>query len=312
MAPAPNVFWEMVLSVHALQGEHGREAFAAWRRLLPPGADAEFGRLVRRQLIPLCPSGPYFPDFLTPIEGSLGFEAGLDVVLSTGQRRMARELGALGGGAGGWRDALATGDRQAIQKLGGVLWTYYRRAIAPHWDHMVQAVHAEAALRARVTAYDGVAGMLSSLGPVARWEPPVLMVRSPMTRDVHLEGRGLVLVPSYFGRRNAICLLDPHLPQVLVYPAARLEMLRDGSAGNVGLVQALGSTRTWLLEAARSGRTTTQLAQEVGVSPASVSEHTQVLRRAGLVRSERDGRTVVHVATVLGDALLDQTAESGH
>lgn len=307
VAPTPDVFWEIVLSVHALQGEHGRQAFSAWRQILPSGsAGAEFGRLVRQRLFPLCPSGPYFPDFLTPAEGSLNFDAGLEVVLGTGSSRLRRELGVLGAGGSEWRRWLSTGEALAVRSLESALRTYYRRAIAPHWEQMVQTVRAESALRTRLSADSGVAGMLSSLGAVARWEPPMLLVRSPITRDVYLEGRGLMLIPSYFARRNAICLLDPQLPQVLVYPAARLEILTEGPRCAAGLEQALGRTRTWLLHAARSGRTTTQLAEEIGVSVASVSEQAQILRGAGLIRSERDGRAVVHIATPLGEAVMDQ------
>jgi DNA-binding transcriptional ArsR family regulator len=41
------------------------------------------------------------------------------------------------------------------------------------------------------------------------------------------------------------------------------------------------------------------------VSPASISQHTAVLRDAGLIRSSRLGKSVVHTMTPLGVALLD-------
>ncbi|TCC12405.1 transcriptional regulator [Kribbella soli] len=47
---------------------------------------------------------------------------------------------------------------------------------------------------------------------------------------------------------------------------------------------------------------TSELAQRLDISPASTSEQTRILRDAGLIASDRDGRRVVHTAPELGPA----------
>ncbi|MCW2983959.1 MAG: ArsR family transcriptional regulator, partial [Conexibacter sp.] len=49
-------------------------------------------------------------------------------------------------------------------------------------------------------------------------------------------------------------------------------------------------------------------ARRLGASPAGVSTHLQVLRRAGLVSGRRDGRHVLYGRTRAGDLLLRAAA----
>jgi DNA-binding transcriptional ArsR family regulator len=49
---------------------------------------------------------------------------------------------------------------------------------------------------------------------------------------------------------------------------------------------------------------TTQVARDLGLSAASVSEHLSVLRRSGLVSARRSGRSVLYQRTLLGTELL--------
>jgi Mn-dependent DtxR family transcriptional regulator len=48
------------------------------------------------------------------------------------------------------------------------------------------------------------------------------------------------------------------------------------------------------MQALTTGYTTSQLARHLGISPASASEHTTILRSAGLVASVRHRNTVHH------------------
>lgn len=66
----------------------------------------------------------------------------------------------------------------------------------------------------------------------------------------------------------------------------------------------LGATRAAVLEAIADGGSTTDLAQRLGISPSSASEHAAVLRGAGLVVSARSRNQVRHRLTPLGAALL--------
>lgn len=66
----------------------------------------------------------------------------------------------------------------------------------------------------------------------------------------------------------------------------------------------LGRTRAAVLEAIADGGNTTAVAERLGVSPASASEHAAVLREAGLITSVRVRNCVQHTLTPLGAALL--------
>jgi DNA-binding transcriptional ArsR family regulator len=52
------------------------------------------------------------------------------------------------------------------------------------------------------------------------------------------------------------------------------------------------------------GVTTGELARRHEISAPGVSQHTQVLREAGLIVSRRTGPNVIHTVTPLGKALL--------
>ena len=66
----------------------------------------------------------------------------------------------------------------------------------------------------------------------------------------------------------------------------------------------LGRRRAAILRALRAPATTHDLARRLHASPAGVSEHLGVLRRAGLVSAQRDGRRVLYVRTAAGEQVL--------
>ncbi|MEV6940453.1 winged helix-turn-helix domain-containing protein [Streptomyces sp. NPDC051172] len=124
--------------------------------------------------------------------------------------------------------------------------------------------------------------------------------------SLHLEGRGLLLLPSYFCWRRPTALADPALGPVLVYPVTARPLdsitLKDN-----GLDRLLGRTRASVLtEVARAGpRTTSEVASAVGIALPSASYQLAVLRDGGLVASRREGQYVRHSVTLMGHRLLD-------
>ncbi|WP_082122120.1 winged helix-turn-helix domain-containing protein [Frankia sp. CpI1-P] len=57
------------------------------------------------------------------------------------------------------------------------------------------------------------------------------------------------------------------------------------------------------------GTSTSQLADLLGVSSAAVSQHTAVLRAAGLIATRRNRNLVLHTITPLGRLLLRGATE---
>jgi DNA-binding transcriptional ArsR family regulator len=181
--------------------------------------------------------------------------------------------------------------------------------VAPYW-HLVRAlVRADAERRVRVILAGGMSGLLSTLHPNVQWRPPVLRVSSGAEQDLCLNGRGLRLLPSFFCWPGPTLVHRPDAVPVLVFPVDRtfdwLQRAKDVAHARRGVIMLLGTTRAAILSAtAGPGRSTTELAEIVGVSPPTVSQHTSVLRNAGLITTRRDGVAVIHQVTDLGITLL--------
>ena len=312
LAQAPDPLWEALQSMHMLQTRDGWAVFGRWRGQVRAHLTAP-----ERQLLRLAPPVGYSPDFLTPAAGEGGLELGIDALLSTPRARLRHDLLELAGAGRRlppWGRPLADGESEAVQHLGRTLRAYFHSSLAPYWHHVRARFDAERAAHARPSASGDPGGLLGALHPELRWQPPVLTIGGlRVERDVHLRGRGVLVLPSYFCWRYPTVLKDARLPPVVVYPMthqAALEVADPAAEGgrtpSRSLVALLGRTRAEILgHVAEGGRTTTELARGTGMSPATASYHTTVLRDAGLLSTHRLGGAVLHTPTPLGAALLE-------
>lgn len=231
-------------------------------------------------------------------------EPGLEALMSTPRTRLRAELTILGGRnpLPSWAGSLADGEPAALRRLADSVRTYHQGTLGPNWPRISRRADADRALRLHALWHGGAEAMLRTYGPSMRWRSPVLEVVYPVDRDLHLDGRGLLLVPSCFAR-SPVALADGTLPPTLVYPA-RPRTADDAPCTHKGLAPLLGHTRAAVLQALGGDPTTTELARRAGVSLSSASEHAAVLRGAGLVSSVRQSNAVRHALTPLGSALL--------
>lgn len=314
LATAPDPLWELVLSVQMLRGQRGDLLFSGWRR--------ETAAALRRSglgvdlllLMQLCPQLGYFPDFLNPAEAKRGLEHGLEAVRSTPQPILRRDMTylmeskkrkgePLSARAGG----IALGEPEALATLTKTMRDYYHLAISPHARVIERSVGQDRASRLVAFTEGGVEGLLASMHPMLHWEAGELRVPQHRDQEIHLSGRGLTLIPSYFCVNQPMTMFDPDLPPVLIYPVpTSVETLAgiDGERRNA-LASLIGCTRAAMLEAIGDGGSTTELARRIGVSPASTSEHAAIMRSAQLISSRRDGNRMVHELTSLGLSLLN-------
>ncbi|MFJ9721993.1 ArsR/SmtB family transcription factor [Streptomyces sp. NPDC101209] len=310
----PDPLWELVCATCRLTTHQGPLEFGAWRRSVRErlAGDPMSQRAVLA-LQTLVPPVGYIPDFLTPSsvpEG--GLAAALEVVGATPARRLRHELTRLGTARPlpAWTTALGRPEGHGMRSLVKALEISSRTLLEPRWPHVRRAIHDEIDVRSRILLDGGVLALLESLRPHAQWKAPVLEVDYPTHRDLHLEGRGLHLVPSYFCWRRPTALADPALGPVLVYPVTARPLdvtgLRHG-----GLDRLLGRTRASVLtEVARGrARTTSEVASAVGIALPSASYQLTVLRDGGLVASHREGQYVRHSVTPMGHRLLDGDAD---
>ncbi|MFG2553604.1 ArsR family transcriptional regulator [Streptomyces sp. NPDC048581] len=323
LAAAPDPFMEIAASLHRFQSRKGRWAHAGWYRMARQQLrEKGLERLVRGVLLPLYPRAAYFPDFLTPAHEVGVWDAGVESMLATPPQRVLKELAILDRtvAAPSWAGQLA--GLEARKEFVGMLRAYYEAVVVPHEDQVQARIESERAARYRGLLSGGVEGMLSGLGPLLRWRPPVLEVTYPKQardRDLFLNGRGLTLVPSYFNWGEPVAFADPELPPVLWYSLLHEPDARDAAHGSAGvaddpgkpLTALLGRARAVALCAASAGATTGEIARAAGVSASAASRHATALRDAGLITSIRNGQSVLHTLTPAGASVLRASTRTG-
>ncbi|MFJ8857603.1 ArsR family transcriptional regulator [Streptomyces sp. NPDC102451] len=312
IAAAPDPVWEIAASLHRLQSRKGRWAYAEWyrtarRQLRERGLE----RALRSVLLPLYPRAAYFPDFLTPAHAVGDLALGTESIVATPPQRILEEVAILDRtvGAPAWAGQLTR--LESRKEFVGLLHAYHDAVVAPYGEQAQARIESERAARCRGLLDGGVEGMLSGLGPMLRWRPPVLEVSYPKQaadRDLHLGGRGLTLVPSYFNWGEPVAFADPQLPPVLWYSLLHEPAQPDSPYGSDAdgkpLAALLGRARAVALRSASTGATTAEMARAAGVSASSASRHATALRDAGLITTVRNGPAVLHTLTPVGAALL--------
>lgn len=255
----------------------------------------------------------YAPDFLTsppawgltPAEeierlcaaplGPMRVDLGKRARRSTGEARRALE-------------AMAGQPARSRRLIADAVEEFWERALTPYWPAIERVLHADIGARVRRMSADGIAAMASQLNEAVDWRADAVRVRMERHEEiVDCTGRGLVLVPSLFGRRCAV-LTEPPAQPALFYPALGVAEAwhRPGADGALGAL--LGDRRAAVLIALREPSSTSEAATAAGIAVSTASHHLDVLRAAGLVTARRDGRRVVHQRTPLGDALAHAPA----
>ncbi|ALC18951.1 winged helix-turn-helix domain-containing protein [Streptomyces pristinaespiralis] len=311
LAREPDPVWETLLGLHQLTTpRRGLPVFAPWRRSARARLAEEHLAGPVRMLSTLAPaSAGYWPDFLTPDASADGLGAAIEALHATPGQQVRQEMHRLADSypLPQWARALAGGERHRMEEVATAFRLVHRAVIAPGWTGAAMTTEADRAMRTRVLRDRGVHGLLDSFRPLMDWRPPVLHVRYPEDRDLHLGGRGLRLIPSHFCWHTPIALADPALPQVLAYPVAHPPswapaVTRDRHPK--ALAALLGRTRARVLAALDTTATTGELAQRLKISASSASEHITALREANLAHSQRARAQVIHTLTPLGTALL--------
>jgi hypothetical protein len=181
----------------------------------------------------------------------------------------------------------------------------WEAAIAPWWPRMSAFLEGEVAARARRLAAAGSETAFADIDPTVSWDGRDLTVSPvPMaSRDVELDGRGLLLIPSVLAW-SVWPRVDPPWDPALTYqpPGVGDLWVRDTTTDGA-LEELIGRRRASLLRSLERPASTQTLAARTGWSPGGVSSHLAVLRRTGLVVRRREGRAVVYSRTEAGDAL---------
>lgn len=312
----PEPLMEVTLAARALRdrafGNRVADAVAMppvarrWRRAAGPRV-----RPSMRPLFKLIAPGGLFPDFLTPQVPGPGLEPAVEVLMDTPAAVVREELGPwLPAEVEPFMQGLLAGRAGSRRALGNAVRELHQEVLTPSSAELDRRYAADLALRSRALLHRGLDAMLTSLHPDIEWSNPggpggaVLTTHGPTVRpalEVHLNGRGLQLYPSAL--TSECLILDvPGQRPVLVYPCADLPA--DDLPDVDGLAGLLGRTRATVLRALTHSATTTQLARRTGISLASTSDHTRILRNAGLITTQRTQGTALHSLTPTAHQLL--------
>ncbi|MEU6370290.1 winged helix-turn-helix domain-containing protein [Streptomyces sp. NPDC046931] len=314
VAEAPMPLSELELAARVLQDRSQPVRLEAWRRRC-------LGRLTApaRMVLSLIPPVGWSPTFLAPSVAGTAEEV-LEQVQAVPRSRIRAELAAIAEHqpVPSWARHLAD-DTGLRRQMHSGLTSLYATLLEPYWTSLTGHFTADRTVRMRQFLDGGVEHVLAQANPRwMRWNPPVLDIRmaNGVEYDLHLEGQGILLVPSLWGTRTIVD--NDAVPQPTVtYPVLPDRPVRHltalarepGPAKPADAVAALlGGTRAAVLNAIAThpGCTTKELASLVGVASASASEHATTLRAAGLVQTLRHRNSALHSATPLGVALLNE------
>jgi DNA-binding transcriptional ArsR family regulator len=297
---------ELMWSADALRDPAGKALHLPWVRAALPRLEGLDWSLL--EMLTSAPAG-YAPDFVSPPPQSplADLDAELRRIAATPPERVEQELRwAFPRGLPAPVRPLVDEPGVALPRLAALMRAYWDRALAPWWPAIRAVLDADVAQRARRLTREGTIGVFDDLHQSVRWEDGALRIERDHEATVDLRGRGLLLVPAVFAWPNVFAMTDePWQPALIYAPRGAGELWDPGRRSPAGsLARLLGARRADVLAALGAPAATTDLARRLDASPAGVSEHLAVLRDAGLVRAQRDGRRVLYARTDAGDALL--------
>ena len=256
----------------------------------------------------LIPDRGYAPDFSAPPPRTPlpDVATELERVRATDPARVRQELA--------WRfegsepppvvRELVDDPERGVHALVDEIAGYWERALAPSWERISALLEADIRHRARRLTEGGALELFAGLHPDVSWRDGALLVDRPHEVEVALAGRGLQLVPAAFGWPGVGAMYDPPWQPALIYSPRGVGDLWAPVQDSGALADLLGGRRARILAGLDAEASTSDLARRLSASPAGISEHLGVLRRAGLVRSRREGRSVLYSRTTTGDALV--------
>jgi DNA-binding transcriptional ArsR family regulator len=304
---------EMIRSVTALDDPAGQALHLPWaERTRPLTAQLDLSPLRALQT-----SGNYNPDFVNPPPECplVEFEDELAVMVATPAAQIRAEVRvAYPDGVPAVLEPLLATPRRAIRELAGLMRTYWELSLAEHWPRIRSLLEHDVLHRARQITDGGTERLFADLDPGVTWAEGVLSMECGDDETIlHLDERGLLLVPSAFVWPKVSFVTAPPWQPTLIYPARGVGMLWEPErpATTDALARLIGHNRAAILTALDRPRSTTELARVLDISGGGVSQHLTVLRDAGLVSGRRLQRAVLYLRSADGDALVAATRTDG-
>lgn len=270
-------------------------------------------------LLAVVPPGPYIASCLVPaaLSPQPALEDQLTALTNLTAGDLERDLREVWSGRTPPRRVaglLESGPRATAQ-LAEALWDYWDAVIQPYWPRMCAVLEDDVSHRMAGLVDDGVYSLLRDLHPEIRVEGNRMYVDKPHFDDEVQHASEMILTPSVFAWPNLILSDGEDDRFGLTYAARGIARVWEGRnsptvKGPAPLATLLGRSRGAILCRTSVPMSTTQIARELGQSPASVNEHLAVLRDAGLVTGRRSGRSVLYRQTPLAEYLVRAQQET--
>ena len=300
--------WETMHAIRVIAEPQRHHYHLPWLEAVRPQAE----QLDLRQLLMLTPRHGWTPDFLSPVPDTpyADMAGELARVRATPPEQVAHEVRRslterYGAPVppGAWQLLDDPGSTRDL--VADLLEQCWQLLVEPHWPRLRDRIEADVAYRTRMLADYGLERMLGDLHPRVRWTGRALVIAGMGTARRHLDGAGLLLIPSAFAWPSLAPVIDPPSRPALAYPARGIAELWQPARTpqSDALARLLGRTRAALLESLAEPASTHTLARRHGLAASTVSEHLAALRDARLVSSRRHRHAVMYQQTRLGTAL---------
>lgn len=187
----------------------------------------------------------------------------------------------------------------ALAKLAAAYDSYWRRAMAPVWPAVRDVFDAEVLRRGRMMAMAGADGLFGGLDNRLCWQRPELKLDLPHALEIDARDRELILIPLVFVVGRMFVTGDERAVY-LGYHARGAARLADSRPAAAPLALLFGAGRARVIEALVEPVSLRALAHRLGLAPSTVSQHLDVLVRAGMVGRQRAGHRVYYELNDLG------------
>jgi DNA-binding transcriptional ArsR family regulator len=260
----------------------------------------------------ICPTGRFAPDFMFvwSTDPKITIEAQLNDLAQLSADQLRSDLAEV------WTDEplpdpvagpLDNDPTGTGREIADALWSYWSIAVAPYWSRIHAVIEDDVSCRASQILSGGLYDLLSDLHPEVSLRGTRLLIDKPHHKPGVYANGELTLIPSVFVWPNLLVGHDTPGHFELHYAArgvGNVWRAEESELSGDTLGALLGRTRASILTRLVIPLTTTQLARELGQSPATVSGHLSVLRRSGMVSTRRSGRMVLYRRTALGSSVV--------
>ncbi len=298
--------WEIITSFRVLQNVARHALYLSWvNETLPLIQELELDFMTAI----ISPEG-YIPDFLTPTPTTPHPQISqeLEELAATSSEQVQFDIAALNrvlGQTSPLRQQFLDQPQVTLQQLIRQIHTYWEVALAGHWQRMVSVLEGDVLFRARQLALHGAEHLFSDLHPMVQYNHFCIEIATAYSEQLHLDGRGLLLVPVIFSWPDIYVQTVPSWRPMLVYNArgAGAWQVHDIKP-NVELSRLIGGSKAQILYLLTTPTNNKDLARQLGLTNGAVSQHIKQLRGAGLVNAVPQGRWVYYYLTERGEAIV--------